>query len=102
MFDRLKAAEASRIASLPRQPIKIQLADGRLMDGESWKTTPFDVAKLLGTFVLDDLIVAKVNGELYDLSRPLEADCCLELLTFEHPDGTTTFSLSIGIDHCRN
>lgn len=40
--------------------------------------------------VLDIYIVtwfAKVNGDLWDLERPLEASCKLELLDFEHPEG---------------
>lgn len=28
-------------------------------------------------------VIAKVNGELWDLDRPLEGDCTLELLTFD-------------------
>ena len=29
----------------------------------------------------------KVDGELWDLDRPLEKSCKLELLDFEHPEG---------------
>jgi hypothetical protein len=29
----------------------------------------------------------QVNGELWDLERPLEGSCKLELLDFEHPEG---------------
>jgi len=32
----------------------------------------------------------QVNGELWDLERPLESSCKLELLDFEHPDGKQT------------
>lgn len=28
-----------------------------------------------------------VDGELWDLTRPLEKSCKLELLDFEHPEG---------------
>jgi threonyl-tRNA synthetase len=30
-----------------------------------------------------------VDGEVWDLERPLEASCKLELLDFEHPEGST-------------
>lgn len=30
----------------------------------------------------------QVNGVLFDLIRPLEIDCTLELLDFEHEEGT--------------
>lgn len=32
-------------------------------------------------------IIAKVNDDLWDLDRPLEGSCKLELLDFEHPKG---------------
>lgn len=33
----------------------------------------------------------KVDGVLWDLERPLEKSCKLELLDFEHPEGMETF-----------
>lgn len=33
----------------------------------------------------------QVNGELWDLERPLEASVSLELLDFEHPEGKRVF-----------
>jgi len=32
-------------------------------------------------------VIAKVNGEVWDLDRPLESDCELRLLKFDDPDG---------------
>ena len=31
-------------------------------------------------------MISRVNGELWDLDRPLEADCSLEVLRFDSPD----------------
>ena len=31
----------------------------------------------------NDCVISKVNGELYDIDRPLESDCSLELLKFD-------------------
>ncbi len=36
-------------------------------------------------------MVAKVNGELWDLDRPLEKDSDLKLLKFEDPEGQYVF-----------
>ena len=33
------------------------------------------------------MIYAQVDGELWDLERPLEKSVKLELLDFEHPEG---------------
>ncbi|KAG6807091.1 threonyl-tRNA synthetase [Tricholoma furcatifolium] len=37
------------------------------------------------------VIIAKVNGKLWDLERPLEKSVQLELLDFEHPEGKKVF-----------
>lgn len=34
----------------------------------------------------DNAVIAKVNGELWDLDRPLEGDSALELLTFDNEE----------------
>lgn len=31
----------------------------------------------------ESTVIARVNGELWDLDRPLEGDCTLDLLTFD-------------------
>jgi len=36
----------------------------------------------------DNSIVAKVNGVLWDLDRPLEEDCTVELLNFNDEEGS--------------
>jgi threonyl-tRNA synthetase len=49
-------------------------------------TRPIDVAASLSPRLASDAIVARVNGELYDLTRPLEADSAVEILTTKSPD----------------
>ena len=44
-------------------------------------STPFDVAKKISPRLADAAIVARVNGDLYDLSRPFEGNASLQLLT---------------------
>jgi threonyl-tRNA synthetase len=44
-------------------------------------TTPMDIAKSISPRLADAALVAKVNSDLYDLNRPLEADASLQLLT---------------------
>jgi len=45
----------------------------------------------------DNCVIAKVNGEVWDLDRPLESDCELRLLKFDDPDGL--FLLPSCFDH---
>ncbi|KTF75446.1 hypothetical protein cypCar_00040635, partial [Cyprinus carpio] len=39
----------------------------------------------------DSCVIARVNGELWDLDRPLETDCSLELLRFDHEDAQAVY-----------
>lgn len=39
----------------------------------------------------DTAIVAKVNNQLWDMSRPLEGDCHLELVNFNQPEGLEVY-----------
>lgn len=45
MWDKLKAQYEAELASKPQAPIKITLPDGKIVEGTSWKTTAYDVAK---------------------------------------------------------
>ena len=48
-------------------------------------TNPLDVARSVSQRLADDAIVAKVDGQLWDLTRPLESDATVEILTTEEP-----------------
>ncbi len=50
----------------------------------------FEIGKELGVD-LKDVVVAKVNGQLYDLSRKIENDSEIEFLTFDAPEGKKVF-----------
>src|SRR3954452_8666891 len=60
--------------------IEITLPDGSKQSVAAG-TRPIDVARSISPRLADAAIVAKVNGELYDLTRPLERDAALQILT---------------------
>jgi threonyl-tRNA synthetase len=60
--------------------IEITLPDGS-KQSVAEGTSPYDIAKSISPRLADAAIVAKVNGELYDLTRPLEKDATLQILT---------------------
>ncbi|KAJ3293577.1 threonyl-tRNA synthetase [Rhizoclosmatium sp. JEL0117] len=91
MFDELKLAYDAEIAAKPRVPIKVTLPDGRDMDGTAWETSPMDIAKTLSKSLSERVVIAKVNGVLWDLVRPLEGSCKMELLDFEKDEGKMVF-----------
>uniref|UniRef100_A0AAQ6ITW8 threonine--tRNA ligase n=1 Tax=Anabas testudineus TaxID=64144 RepID=A0AAQ6ITW8_ANATE len=79
VFESLREKRCSKErVEASEKPLIIQLADGRTVKGKAGVTTPLFVAQTL---------VSKVNGELWELGRPLEADCELQLLGFDTLEG---------------
>ncbi len=54
-------------------------------------TKPLDVAKGISPRLADAAIVARVNGELYDLTRPFESDANLEILTNKNAESLQVY-----------
>src|SRR3954469_21485222 len=70
--------------------LTITLPDG---SHKSWPegTRPIDVAQGISPRLANDAIVARVNGELFDLTRPLETDTALEILTTKSPEALQVY-----------
>ena len=60
--------------------IEITLPDGS-KQSVAPGTRPIDIAQSISPRLADAAIVAKVNGELYDLTRPIETSSSLQILT---------------------
>jgi len=60
--------------------IKLTLPDGSIREVAPG-TTSLQVAEGIGSRLARDAVVARVDGELIDLSRPIDADSSLEILT---------------------
>ncbi|HEX4810655.1 MAG TPA: threonine--tRNA ligase [Bryobacteraceae bacterium] len=54
-------------------------------------TRPIDVATSISPRLAADAVVARVNGELFDLTRPLEADSELQILTTKNPEALQVY-----------
>ncbi|KAJ7164913.1 hypothetical protein C8R46DRAFT_1035576 [Mycena filopes] len=91
IFEKLKAEHDEFVKAQPRDDIAITMPDGSERKGKSWETSPMDVAKEVSKSLSERIVIAKVNGVLWDLDRPLEGPCKLELLDFEHPEGKKVF-----------
>nr|XP_029504366.1 threonine--tRNA ligase, cytoplasmic-like isoform X3 [Oncorhynchus nerka] len=72
-----------------KQSFSVRLADGRTMNGTTGVTTPSIIAQnaRLASQIVKGALVCRVNGELWELLRPLEADCELQLLGFNTTEG---------------
>jgi len=49
-------------------------------------STPFNVAQHLSEMLMERSALATVNGQLWDMNRPLEEDCTIQLLHFHMDD----------------
>ncbi|KAI5145147.1 threonyl-tRNA synthetase [Nematocida parisii] len=85
IFDRIKAQQEKKES----EKIKIKTVHGEY-SGMSYETTPFIVSKELNPNH-KELLVARVNQELFDVHRPLEKDSVVEFLTFADEDGKKVF-----------
>ena len=56
----------------------------------SGSTSAYEAAQSLG-IISREIITAKINGELHELSYPIESDAEVELLTFRDEDGKHVF-----------
>ncbi|QUC18241.1 uncharacterized protein UV8b_02482 [Ustilaginoidea virens] len=91
IFDEIKARQDAEDAAKPRQEITITLPSGKEEKGTSWETTPLMIAKGISKSLLERTVITKVDGELWDLTRPLEKSCKLELIDFESEEGKAVF-----------
>jgi threonyl-tRNA synthetase len=65
--------------------LEITLPDGSVQS-VSEGARPIDIAAGISQRLADDAIVARVNGNLWDLERPFEGNASLQILTAKNPD----------------
>lgn len=95
LFDTLTKKFKDDVASRPRKTLKVTLVTGPGQSAEleatSWETTPGQLLKNVAKTVAAEAVVAKVNGELWDLGRPLEEDCKVSYVSTDDPEGRAVF-----------
>jgi threonyl-tRNA synthetase len=65
--------------------IRVELPDGSVREVAKG-TSALEVAQQIGRRLAADAVVARVNGELRDLRRPIHEDATLEILTRKSPE----------------
>src|SRR5437660_12626039 len=70
--------------------IHVKLPDGSEKDVPKG-TTPLEVAKSISPRLADAALVAKTNGDLIDLTRPLDKDTDLRILTERDPEALQVY-----------
>lgn len=90
-FEKLQKEYNEYVEAQPKSSIKITLKDGTIKEGKAWETSPFQIASEIGKSFLERQCISKVNGELWDLERPLEKDTVLEFFDFSTDEGKRVF-----------
>lgn len=70
--------------------IKITLPDGAVREYAPGSSA-FDVAKSISEGLARKVLAANINGDVWDLHRPIDTDASLKLLTWDDTDGKSTF-----------
>ena len=70
--------------------IHVTLPDGSVRQVPP-ETSPLDIAREISPRLADAAIVARVNGQLFDLKRPIDTDATLQLLTTKDPESLEVY-----------
>lgn len=70
--------------------INITFPDGSVKQFEAG-VTPYEIAQSISPRFAADVLAAKINGEEWDISRPVNADAKIELFKWEDPEGKHAF-----------
>src|ERR1700723_3262212 len=72
------------------ETVQITLPDGAIRDVPRG-TTAGEIARQISPRLAKEALVARANGDLVDLSRPLEQDTKISILTEKDPDAVQVF-----------
>ena len=75
---------------MSNQSIKITLPDGSVREYEKG-ISGLQIALSISEGLARNVLAAKVNGEVWDASRPINADSTVQLLTWNDTEGKNTF-----------
>ncbi|MBL7829748.1 MAG: threonine--tRNA ligase [Saprospiraceae bacterium] len=70
--------------------INITFPDGAVKQFEAG-TTPMAIAKSISEGLAKRILVASINGQVWDMNRPVYEDAALKLLAWDDSDGKATF-----------
>jgi len=121
VWDKLVKKNQETLAKMAKKDITIELKDGTKKQGKAFETTPLEIAASISKSLADAAVAAKIfykepveslkqcvaaDGDdsddepgaqgaetavLWDMTRPLEGSCSLELLKFEDAEGQEVF-----------
>ncbi|OQE24752.1 hypothetical protein PENSTE_c007G02435 [Penicillium steckii] len=95
LFEELWQQHLEDTKNRPHPEIKVTLdiGDGNptSVPAKAFETTPGSFLRDVDKSVAANVVISKVNGELWDLNRPLEADSAVVLVPFSDPEGREVY-----------
>ncbi|KAI8604662.1 hypothetical protein EDD21DRAFT_365693 [Dissophora ornata] len=89
--EKTRQAELKKDSRTSQSPIEVVLPDGTKKIGAAGTTTPLEIAQGISGKLAKNTLIAQLNGSTYwDMSRPLEQSCQLELVTFQENNDRLT------------
>ncbi|KAJ5564765.1 hypothetical protein N7513_001007 [Penicillium frequentans] len=85
--------EETKTRDHPEINVTLDIGDGNPspIPAKAYETTPGSFLRDVPKDVSANIVIAKVNGELWDLNRPLEGDCSVLLVPFSNPEAREVF-----------
>ncbi|SPQ96154.1 unnamed protein product (mitochondrion) [Plasmodiophora brassicae] len=90
VFEEIYARQQKGVAE-SKEAITVTLPDGKTVPAIKGVTTPLMIAESIAMSLAKSIVIAKVNGKLWDLTRPLEQDSTVEFFKFDSPEGRDVF-----------
>ncbi|KAL4921645.1 hypothetical protein BDW62DRAFT_174139 [Aspergillus aurantiobrunneus] len=95
LFEELWQEHLEEVKNQPHPEINVTLHLGNgttsTIAAKAWETTPAQLLKHVPKEVSADIVIAKVEGQLWDLGRPLEGECTVSYVPFSDPEGREVF-----------
>ncbi|BCS24595.1 threonine--tRNA ligase THS1 [Aspergillus puulaauensis] len=95
LFEQLWQEHLEEVKNKPHSEINVTLSlgDGNtsVIPAKAWETTPAQLLKHVPKEVSAEVVISKVDGQLWDLGRPLEGECTVSYVPFSDPEGREVF-----------
>lgn len=95
LFEQLWQEHLEEVKNKPHSDINVTLSlgDGNtsVIPAKAWETTPAQLLKHVPKEVSAEIVISKVDGQLWDLGRPFEGECTVSYVPFSDPEGREVF-----------
>jgi uridine kinase len=91
----MKASNDIHLTTVPRSTVEVHLPDGRIISGPRNRPIAVFLRGLPEWNNHDPIMGAVINGELRELTHPVELDSRVRLVTMSDPDGSGIYRRSI-------